>query len=110
MGVNDEAFGNAEGVNAPIVSTIHSMQHLARRAVKEYAPIVDSLVQSGAADSHEVERTLDGLLAFCFDAEALQLFKRLCRAYFLIAPEAAAFHVYAYRDMWDSDEEPRHGT
>ncbi len=36
--------------------------------------------------------TLDGLLDFCFDPEALLLYRKLCRYYFTIDPVATAFY------------------
>ncbi len=36
-----------------------------------------------------------------FDSAMLRLYKKLCRYYFKIDPEATASYVYAYRDMWD---------
>ncbi len=41
------------------------------------------------------------MLDFCFDDEIPALYKRLCRHYFEIDPEATAFYVNAYREMWD---------
>ena len=47
-----------------------------------------------------IERCLGGVLDFCFDDQMLVLYKKLCRYYFDIDPEAAVSYVYAYRDMW----------
>ena len=71
----------------------------------EYAPIVDAIVRNHVRDARHIERTLDGLLGFCFDPKALLLYKKLCRHYFTIDPAATAFYVRAYREMWDSDPE-----
>ena len=79
--------------------------NLARRAVAEYAPVVDALVENPSPDVSDIERMLDGLLDFCFDPEVLRLFKRLCRHYHRIDPAATAEYVASYRRMWDSDED-----
>jgi len=42
---------------------------------------------------------------FCFDDEVLVLYKRLCRYYVDIDPEATASYVHAYRKMWDEQEQ-----
>jgi hypothetical protein len=47
----------------------------------------------------------DGLLDFCFDPELLPLYKRLCRYYFDINPEATADYVGFYRELWDRDND-----
>jgi hypothetical protein len=83
---------------------LDSRSVLARRAVAEYAPIVDSIIRDQSRDIRRIEHTLDGLLDFCFDGEALVEFKKLCRYYFSIDPVACATYVHAYRDLWDSDQ------
>jgi len=82
-----------------------SISDLARRAVVEYAPVVDSIVRARSTDIHHIEHTLDGLLDFCFDPEALFLHKKLCRHYYDIDPSATAEYVNIYREMWDSEPE-----
>ena len=47
---------------------------------------------------------LDGLLGLCGHEPALQLYKKLCRHYLPINPAATADYIYAYREMWDSEE------
>ena len=79
--------------------------NLARRAAAEYTPIVDSLLAGRSLDVGEIERTLDGLLDFCFDPEVLRLFRRLCRHYSRIDPAATEAYVVAYRQLWDRDAE-----
>jgi len=82
-----------------------SMSDVARRAVAEYAPVVDSIVRAQSRDIRQIEHTLDGLVDFCFDADALLLYKKLCRHYWSIDPSATAVYVHAYRAMWDSEPE-----
>ncbi len=79
-----------------------SLTGLARRAVALYAPMVDALVDEDSRDVQAIERTLDGLLDFGFDHEALRLYRRLCRHYFAFSPAAAAQYVAYYREMWDA--------
>ena len=77
-------------------------QSLARRAEQEYAPIVEAILCDGCRDIRHIEQTLDGLLDFCFDPKVLLLYKKLCRYYYDIDPEATTSYVHAYREMWDS--------
>jgi hypothetical protein len=88
-----------------IMGLVESVIDPARRAVAEYAPVVDSIVRSRSTDVPHIERTLDGLLDFCFDADALLLYKKLCRHYYDIDPAATAFYVQSYRKLWDSEPE-----
>jgi hypothetical protein len=91
----------------PLKETIgdlaESMSALARGAVAEYAPIVDAIIRERSNDIRHIEHTLDGLLDFCFDPDALLLSKKLCRHYFSVDPAATADYVRAYREMWESE-------
>ena len=86
---------------------VKSASSLARQAVAAYAPVVDSIVRDQSQDIRHIEHTLDGLLDFCFDPEALLLYKKLCRHYYFIDPAATAEYVHAYRAMWDPEPEVR---
>jgi hypothetical protein len=80
-------------------------QFLSRQAVELYAPVVEAIVHSRCQDARRIEQTLDGLLDFCFDSEALRLYRQLCRYYYGLDPAATASYVQAYREMWDSETE-----
>jgi hypothetical protein len=77
---------------------------LARDAVHQYSAEVEAILKAQSRDSGRIERCLDGMLDFCFDHGMLVLYKKLCRHYFDIDPEAAASYVHAYREMWDEQE------
>ncbi|MEI8373539.1 MAG: hypothetical protein WCJ35_11995 [Planctomycetota bacterium] len=79
-------------------------QSLNKRAVREYTPVVEGILRSRSRDIRHIEHTLDGLLDFCGYEPALLLYKRLCRHYWEIDPVATASYVFAYREMWDSEE------
>ena len=76
-------------------------RELARQAEKQYAPEVEDILRIRCRDSRRIEHLLDGMLDFGFDAVMIRLYKKLCRYYFAIDPNATASYVYAYRDMWD---------
>jgi hypothetical protein len=78
---------------------------IARRAEQQYTFEVESLLKDQSRDPQRIEHLLDGLLDFCFHSAMLSLYKKLCRYYFKIDPEATASYVYAYRDMWEEKEE-----
>ena len=73
---------------------------LARQAEKQYTFEVEQILKTQCRDPRQIECLLDGLLDFCFDPAILYLYKKLCRYYFEIDPEATVSYVYAYRDMW----------
>jgi hypothetical protein len=72
-----------------IIDLVSSIVKLSKRAVKEYTPIVDSILNSRSRDIKRIEHTLDGLLDSCGNDEAPSLFKKLCRYYYDIDPMAA---------------------
>ena len=76
-------------------------QGLAQVAVRQYSAEVEAIMKGQSRDSRRIERCLDGMLDFCFDHEMLTLYKKLCRYYFDIDPEATASYVHGYREMWD---------
>ena len=78
---------------------------LARQAEQQYTLEVEALLKDQSRDPQRIEHLLDGMLDFCFDSAMLCLYKKLCRYYFKINPEATASYVYAYRDMWDEEGE-----
>ncbi len=80
-----------------------TMLSLTRRAEREYSAEVGALIQTNFRDSVRIERLLDGILDFCFDADVLILYKKLCRYYFDIDPVATVSYINFYREMWDSD-------
>jgi hypothetical protein len=92
-------------VRYDIAALAESISGLARRAVTEYTPLVDAIVSGRSTDVRQIEHTLDGLLDFCFDPEALLLYKKLCRHYYFIDPAGATDYVRAYHEMWDSEPE-----
>jgi hypothetical protein len=82
-------------------------QQLARQAEQQYSFEVESILRDQCREPQRIERLLDGMLDFCFDDEMLCLYKKLCRYYFKIDPVATASYVYAYREMWDEEDDLR---
>ena len=52
-------------------------------------------------DDKDIQRLLDGLLDFCGDENVLLLYKKLCRYYWDINPQATAEYINIYRETWD---------
>ena len=65
---------------------------------------VDDILQSRDRDTRRIEHQLDHMLGFCCDPDMLLVFKRLCRYYYGIHPQATADYVHAYREMWDTPD------
>jgi len=82
-----------------------AQQQLAHQAEQQYSLEVESILRDQCREPKCIECLLDGMLDFCFDDEMLLLYKDLCRYYFKIDPVATASYVYAYREMWDEEED-----
>jgi hypothetical protein len=80
------------------------LNNLARQAKSLNSVEVDAIINDKIRDSMRIERCLDRMLDFCFDDEMLLLYKKLCRYYFDIDPEATVSYVNFYREMWDENE------
>ena len=78
-------------------------KHWNQRAVREYTPVVESILRSGSRDTRHIEHMLDGMLDFCGHEPMLILYKKLCRHYWYIAPAATARYIQFYREMWDPE-------
>ncbi|MGB7566532.1 MAG: hypothetical protein WBM07_01620 [Chitinivibrionales bacterium] len=91
----------SELISPELLKLVEGLQKLPNQAYSAYAPLVEDVIRKKSRDTQEIEHLLDGILDFCFDATMLTLFKKLCRYYYFIDPEAAAAQVYAFREMWD---------
>lgn len=66
-------------------------------------PSVNDIIRTKCRDVGHIEKTLDGLLGFCGHKPALTLYRRLCRYYFPLNPEATGFYVNSYREYFGSE-------
>ena len=86
-------------------AVIAPLQALHQQAIKAYAPTVREILNSDSRDARLIEQTLDRVLDHACIPQGLALFKSLCRHYWKFNPHTTAFYVFAYREMWDSDEQ-----
>jgi hypothetical protein len=86
-----------------IKNILEKRSELAHLAKQQYEPVVKQLITSDSRDTQMIERTLDGLLDFCFDDEILLLYRNLCKHLYFFDPEAACYYVNAYREEWDEE-------
>ena len=85
-----------------IKAIVKQFSNLANEALKVYTPIVNEIIEKQNRDENHIQRTLDYLLDFCFDEKLLTLYRRLCRYYWNINPQATANYIDYYREMYDS--------
>lgn len=99
--MKSETKSNKDDLVKQIGALAKGTQKLARVAVRQYSAEVEAILREQSLDSSRIERCLDGMLDFCFDDGVLVLYKKLCRYYFDIDPEATVSYVQFYREMWD---------
>ena len=92
-----------QSTSDPIVDLAGRLVSLNSRAVSIYSPIVDQILIQKSTDRSLIESTLDGLLGFAGTEDGLALYKRLCRSYRDLDPQATASYIGAYREMWDEE-------
>lgn len=85
-----------------INAIVGQFSNLANEALRVYKPIVNEIIEKKNRDENHIQRTLDYLLDFCFDEKLLTLYRRLCRYYWNIDPQATANYIDYYREMYDS--------
>lgn len=84
---------------------VQQQQELAKRAFKEYLPIVEDIIATQTKDINQISFTLDYMLDFCFDEQMLLLYRKLCRYLYDIDQGVAVSYVNAYRETWDEESE-----
>lgn len=102
--IKSEMVSPQEDLVQHIGELAEGVQNLARDAEQQYSAEVEAILRTQNGDSHLIERCLDGMLDFCFDDEMLMLYKKLCRYYYDIDPDATVSYVNFYREMWDSKD------
>ena len=80
----------------------HKLSHI---AVLEYSPAVNEIIKKKITDDNHIQRTLDGLLDFCFDEDVLYLYRTLCKYYYDVNPQATIDYIDYYKEMYDQKSE-----
>lgn len=84
----------------------HSLK-LTKEAMRLYKPIVLDICcrmkDNKYVSENELSQILDGLLEYCFDSRAVELFRQVGKAAFYKYPELVTDYVRLYREMWDNE-------
>ena len=76
-----------------------------RKTLLYWKPEAERIINEKSKDINAIEHTLDALCEAAFDDEVLVVFKKLCRYYYDIDPQATAEQINFYREMWDNEED-----
>jgi hypothetical protein len=88
-----------------LTAVVAPLQALHQQAIEALTLNVHEIIESNSRDARLIEHNLDHLLDHACIPQGLVIFKALCRYYWEIDPHATASYIYAYREMWDSDEQ-----
>ena len=80
-----------------------------RKTLLYWKPEAERIINEKSKDINVIEHTLDALCEAAFDDEVLVVFKKLCRYYYDIDPQATAEHIKFYREMWDNEKDESNG-
>jgi len=83
------------------------VDELAVLANRQFTIELNTIVEGRIKDQKTIENLLDRMLDFAFNDDVLLLYKKLCRYYLPINPEATVSYIDAYRDLWDNDTEQK---
>ena len=81
---------------------IQQLNVLNDQAVAAYAPLVDDICSRKATEK-EVDWLLTWMLDFAGNERMLELYKRVCRAYWQTYPETIVFYIMEYRRWYDPE-------
>ena len=80
------------------------LQAIYSRAETYYTSAVDDIIHHQSKDEKEIEHLLNYMLDFAENEKILALYRKLCRYYFNINPQATAEYIQSYKEMYDADE------
>ena len=73
------------------------------KAYQEYLRPVELLCDNTNASENEVGLMLDYLFEFCGNDKVLDLYKRVCSAFYTKYPECIARYIMWYREEYDTE-------
>ena len=83
---------------------VQELQTIYSQAEIHYTSAVYSVIQRQSKDAKEIELLLDYMLDFADNEKILASYRKLCRYYYSINPQATAEYIQSYKEMYDADE------
>ena len=88
-----------------IIELAKQINELALLANEQFAGELNAIITGQIKDPGTIENLLDRMLDFANHENIFMLYKKLCRYYFTINPEATVSYISTYRDLWDNGED-----
>ena len=80
------------------------LQAIYSQAEIYYTSAVNDVIRRQSKDTKEIEHLLNYMLDFADNEKILALYRKLCRYYLDINPQATAEYIKSYKEMYDEDE------
>jgi len=80
------------------------LQAIYSQAETQYTSAVNDVIRRQSKDTKEIELLLDYMLDFADNEKILASYRKLCRYYFGINPQATAEYIQSYKEIYDADE------
>ena len=80
------------------------LQTIYSQAEIYYTSAVNSVIQRQSKDIKELEHLLNYMLDFADNKKILASYRKLCKYYYNINPQATAEYIQLYKEMYDEDE------
>ena len=80
------------------------LQTIYSQAEIYYTSAVNSVIQCQSKDVKEIEHLLNYMLDFADNKKILASYRKLCKYYYNINPQATAEYILSYKEMYDEDE------
>jgi len=80
------------------------LQTIYSQAEIYYTSAVNDVIRRQSKDVKEIEHLLNYMLDFADNENILTLYRKLCRYYLDINPQATAEYIQSYKEMYDEDE------
>ena len=80
------------------------LQTIYSQAETYYTSVVHDVICRQSKDTKEIEHLLNYMLDFAENEKILTSYRKLCRYYLDINPQATAKYIQSYKEMYDADE------
>ena len=102
MDTKDNNFGN---LMDDIRGIANEFQAIYSQAETYYSSAIDDVIRRQSKDEKKIEHLLNYLLDFADNEKILTSYRKLCRYYYNINPQATAEYIQSYKELYDADKE-----
>ena len=94
---------SGNNIDSDIIEIANQINNLHEEAYYAYLGPVEKLCNNPDASQNEVEHMLDYLLDFCGYEKVLNLYKKVCRAFYKKYPQCITDYIMFYREEYDPE-------